>query len=184
MFQRGRITDRRTIALLASPVRQEVIDTVEALGGSATVRELAAQLGRPADGLYYHLEILTKGGLLVAWGSRDGRRYRIPARTRLRLVYRDDNAPAVRGVARGMLRIARRDFEAAIGREGVVTDGPARELWASRGTGWLSPAEQRELVRLLTRATALLRHRRGGARDQLISLCFVLAPLAAKPIRR
>ena len=46
----GRIRSARAIAALASPVRQEIIDTVELLGGSATIAELASQLGRPADG--------------------------------------------------------------------------------------------------------------------------------------
>jgi len=46
----GRITGKSAIAVLASPVRQEIVDTVEAAGG-ATIAELAIQLGRPADGL-------------------------------------------------------------------------------------------------------------------------------------
>ncbi|HET9620627.1 MAG TPA: helix-turn-helix domain-containing protein, partial [Kofleriaceae bacterium] len=54
----GKIVEPRAIAALASPVRQEILDTVEALGGTATIAELAAQLGRPADGLYYHVTVL------------------------------------------------------------------------------------------------------------------------------
>jgi hypothetical protein len=194
MFQQGRIQSAAAIAVLASPVRQELIDTVEALGGSATVRELADQLGRPADGLYYHVEMLRKAGLLVASSGRsragrDERRYRIPVRRgdRLRLVYRPEekaNAAAVRGVARGMLRIARRDFEAALARPGVAVEGPARALWASRSTGWLSPAELRELNRLLRRVADMLDHPRDGKRRHLASLVFVLAPLQARPRRR
>ena len=64
------------IELLASPTRIELIDTLEALGGEATVAELAAQLGRPADGLYYHLRQLAAGGLIVEEESAEGRRYR------------------------------------------------------------------------------------------------------------
>lgn len=194
MFQQGRIQSASAIAVLASPVRQELIDTVEALGGSATVRELADQLGRPADGLYYHVEMLRKAGLLVASpgrsrAGRDERRYRIPVRRgdRLRLVYRPEekaNAAAVRGVARGMLRIARRDFEAALARPGVAVDGPARALWASRSTGWLSAAELRELNRLLRRVATMMDQPRDGKRRHLASLVFVLAPLQARPRRR
>ena len=36
----------REIALLAAPARQELVDTLESLGGEASVATLAAQLGR------------------------------------------------------------------------------------------------------------------------------------------
>ena len=64
MAQRMRSVVERVeqIALLASPARQEIVDTIEALGGEAAVAELAAQLGRSSDGLYYHLRHLVRGG--------------------------------------------------------------------------------------------------------------------------
>jgi hypothetical protein len=191
MFQRGRIHDPRTIRVLASAVRQEIIDAIESLGGSATIRGLADELGRPADGLYYHVEILRRAGLLAvsngrSRAGRDERRYRIPVRRgeRLRLVYGAASAAAVRGVVRSMLRIARRDFEAGLARPGVVVDGPAREVWASRTTGWVSAAEQREVNRLLVRLTELVANPRGGARKKLVSLVVVTAPLPVRPVRR
>jgi hypothetical protein len=201
MFQQGRarfasglIADPSAITVLASPVRQELVDTVEALGGIATIAELAEQLGRPADGLYYHVEILRRAGLLVAAAEqrsragRNERRYGTPARggNRLALVYlpRDvRNATAVRGVVSGMLRIARRDFDRALAGE-VTVDGPRRELWAARGTGWVSDAELADVNRLLIQLSGYLRRPRGGPRQRLISLCFVLAPMAARPKRR
>jgi len=121
----GRIAEPAAIRAIASPVRQELVDTLEALGGVATVAELAEQLGRPADGLYYHVEILRRAGLFVAAPlgrsdtGRSERRYRTPTRpgTQLALVYRPRdarNAAAVRAVVGGMLRIARRDFDRAL----------------------------------------------------------------------
>src|SRR5262245_47733719 len=95
----GRITGATAVAALASPVRQEIIDTLEALGG-ATIAELAGALGRPADGLYYHVRRLVRAGLLVGAGSPEV--YRTP-RT-LRLDYRRD-VPAIRRVIASMLRI-------------------------------------------------------------------------------
>jgi DNA-binding transcriptional ArsR family regulator len=190
----GQIADAGAIAALASPVRQELLDTLEALGGEATVAELAAQLGRPSDGLYYHIEILRRAGLFVAAprgrseAGRNERRYRTPTPpgVELRLVYQARerrNAAAVRGVVGGMLRIARRDFDRALATD-PTTEGPRRELWAARGTGWVSEAELAEINRLLVRLTGKLRRPRGGARQRLVSLCFVLAPMTARPTRR
>jgi len=193
-FSSGLIADPAAITVLASPVRQELVDTVEALGGAASIAELAEQLGRPADGLYYHVEILRRAGLLVAAagrrsrGGRGERRYGTPARSgrKLALVYqpRDPrNATAVRSVVGSMLRIARRDFDRALGG-GVTVEGPRRELWASRGTGWVSDSELLEINRLLVQVVSYLRRPRGGPRQRLISLCYVLAPMTARPKRR
>jgi hypothetical protein len=193
-FSAGRITDPAAIAALASPVRQELFDTLEALGRTATIAELAEQLGRPADGLYYHVEVMRRAGLLAAAplgrsrAGRSERRYRIPgpAARQIGLGYRPRdprNAAAVRGVVGGMLRIARRDFDRALTGD-VRVDGPRRELWAARGTGWVSDAELAAINRLLVRITELLRRPRGGARHRLISVCYVLAPMTARPRRR
>lgn len=193
-FRGGRITDPAAIAALASPVRQELFDTLEALGGVATIAELAEQLGRPADGLYYHVDLLRRAGLLIAApagrsrAGRSERRYRIPGPLgrQVGLGYRPReprNAAAVRAVVGGMLRIARRDFDRALVGD-VVVQGPHRELWAARGTGWVSDAELTAINRLLVQLTRLLRRPRGGARHRLISLCYVLAPMTPRPLRR
>ena len=190
----GRIAAPSTIAVLASPIRQELLDTLEALGGVATIAELAEQLGRPADGPYYHVELLRRAGLFVAAprgrsrAGRSERRYRTPVRAgeHFGIAYRPReprNAAAVRGVVGGMLRIARRDFDRALTGDVTVT-GPHRELWAARGTGWVSDAELAELNRLLIRLAGHLRKPRGGARQRLISLCFVVAPMTPRPTRR
>ncbi|HNR92085.1 MAG TPA: helix-turn-helix domain-containing protein [Dokdonella sp.] len=175
------MSDTATIRLLASPARQEIVDTLEALGGEASVAELAAELGRPADSLYYHLRLLVRGRVVdeIA-GNGDGRRYRSRARTRTRLAYKPGataNAVAVERVAGSLLRIAGRDFAAAIARRDVVVDGALRELWASRLKGWVGDAELAEINRLLERLAALLHGRRSARRHRLVSLAWVLAPL-------
>jgi len=178
------------IKLLASPVRQEIVDTLEALGGNAAVAAIAAALGRPSDGLYYHLRILVKGGLLEELPDEgEGRRYRTRARRaeRLRLRYEPGKTPNARAVTRvigGMLRIARRDFEAALADPEVVTEGPHRALHAARAKGWVSPSDLAELNRLQARAFALLRRNRKPRGAQLMSLTWVLAPVQARPSRR
>jgi len=195
MFQRrpaishtGRIVGTAAIAAIASPVRQEIVDTIETLGGSASVGELAEQLARPADGLYYHVEVLRRAGLVVAVpgrrGGRSERRYRIPVAAALSLDYRIARPRALRRVITTMLRIAGRDFARALGVPSVTLAGPDRELWAGRATGWVSERDLVDINRALARINARLRKPRGGRRTKLVSLCHVLAPLPSRPKRR
>lgn len=180
----------REIALLAAPARQELVDTLEALGGEASVATLAAQLGRPADGLYYHLRLLVGGGLLEELpDDGDGRRYRtrVEKGSRLQLRYRggrNAGAAAVDKVGASMMRIAARDFSAALKRSDVATEGAEREVWASRSKGWVDRRDLAEINRLLARALELLHKPRSASRDKLIALAWILAPLPVRPSRR
>ena len=118
------------IRLLASPVRQEIVDTLEALGGDAPVAAIAGHIGRPSDGLYYNLRILVRGGLLEELpDGGDGKRYRTRAAPADRLRYepgKTANARAVASVVGGMLRTTRRNFVAALADADVVREEPAR----------------------------------------------------------
>lgn len=186
---RGAVEDAAEIELLASPTRIEIVDTLESLGGAATVAEIAAQLGRPADGLYYHLRQLAEGGLLVEEATPEGRRYRtrMPAGERLRLRYRPGktaNADAVGGVAASVLRVAGRDFSRALADPASVVEGRLRELWAARNKGWVGDAEIAEINRLLLRINDLLHRPRSDERDRLIAITWIVAPVDAKPARR
>jgi len=178
---------------LASPVRQEIVDTLESLGGEASVALLAEALGKPADGLYYHLRQLTRAGVieeLAGTGQGQGRRYRSAAGAGARVHLRYPAAgpsrevQALDQVAGSLLRIARRDFAAALARPDTVTGGPARELWIARSKGWVSPAALTEVNRLLARLGELLNCRPDARRTRLVALAWVLAPIAASPVRR
>jgi DNA-binding transcriptional ArsR family regulator len=183
------VEDAQEIFLLASPARIEIMDTLEALGSAVSVAELAASLGRPADGLYYHLRQLADGGLIEEEVASDGRRYRTRTRkgNRLRLRYRPGktaNARAVRSVAGSMSRVAERDFARALADPASVVEGPRRELWAARGKGWVGSDELTEINRLLARLMELLLQPRSADKDKMIALSWVLAPVDAKPARR
>lgn len=177
------------IALLASPARIEIMDTLEALGGAVSVAELAQALGRPADGLYYHLRQLADGDLIEEELAGAGRRYRTRTRpgARLRLRYKPgktDNARAVRRVAASTARVAARDFARALADPDTVVEGALRELWVSRAKGWVGAAELAQINRLLNQLGNLLQRPRAPSRNKLIALSWVLAPLAVKPARR
>lgn len=189
-----RITGRAQLAALATPLRQELIDSLRAAGGVATARELAAQLGRPVDGLYYHLRALAKVGLITeqpgrSRAGRAERSYELRGADQglLRVAYEPQlagNREGLRALAAAMLRIAGRDFSNALRKPELIVEGPQRELWAARNKGWVSAAERRQLLSLLERATLLLGRPRSKARQHLMSLCFVMAPVEAHPTRR
>ena len=207
---RGLLESPAQISVLASPVRQEIVDTLESLGGEAAVAEIAAHLGRPADGIYYHLRRLVRSGLLeelperggrmgrggrmergggMERGGRKGRRYRTVAGRgrRISLRYRGGkggNAKAVSRVVAALLRMAKRDFDRALSSGKAVVEGERRELWASRTKGWVGNAELVEINRLLVRLDGLLHRPRSARRNRLLSLAWVLAPVPARPLRR
>ncbi len=183
------IRDPAQVRLLSSGVRQEMVDTLAALGGEAGVASLADQLGRPADGLYYHLRALVAGGLVEELPSDGGeRRFRLMGGDGpLRLSYDlgpKGNAAELRAFVHGLLQVADRDFQAALERNDTVVAGPARTLWASRNKGWLAAADVAEVNALLARLGELTSQPKAEGREQLVSLAFVLAPTEARSKRR
>ncbi|MES2321475.1 MAG: helix-turn-helix domain-containing protein [Pseudomonadota bacterium] len=185
------IDDPELIAVLASPLRQEIVDTLGAIGSDASIAVLAQELGRHADGLYYHLKILCKAGLVTEVDAADEeeRRYRLAGASSdpLRLAYRTDSeahVKALRKFTRGLLQVAEDDFGAALDMDGVVTEGAHRQLWAARNKAWLAKDELEEVNRLLERLCEIMSRPRTPDRDQLLSCVFVLTPHAALPKRR
>jgi DNA-binding transcriptional ArsR family regulator len=184
------IDDPALIEVLASPIRQEIVDMLAALGGEASAGDLADHLGRHVDGLYYHLKILCKARLVgaVDGGADAGRRYRLGGDARpLRLAYdvKDEtHARALRMFSHGLLQVAEQDFDTALSMDDVITDGPQRQLWAARNKAWLSADELAEVNELLERLCSLMSGPRTPERDCLLSCTFVLAPNKAAPKRR
>ena len=180
------------IRCLMSQVRQEIVDTVEALG-TCSIAEIAEHLGRSADGLYYHVRTLVETDLLEQRGHRDGDRqpealYGIkPRGSSLRLHYDPadpENVAAVSGVVGSMLRVTERDFTSAFEPGIAVCEGPERNLWAARRRGWLSAEDLREVNRLLERLTELLGQGKAPGRERLHALTYVIAPVEARGRRR
>ncbi|WP_397572295.1 winged helix-turn-helix domain-containing protein [Silanimonas sp.] len=165
------------------------MDTLAALGGTATVAELAEHLGRPADGLYYHLQFLSEAGLVVERRSDGNERlFQLAGRGNapLRLAYTLDDGDvveALRAYVRGLAQMAERDFAQAL-TPGTVVEGPRRELWAARNKGWVDAADLAEANALLERLCELVSQKREGARDRLMSFAFVMAPAPVRGKRR
>ena len=167
--------------VLASPVRQELLDALSQLG-SASLVELGAVLGRPADGLYYHVRLLERVGLIRAAPARirGGRREALFRAGARRYAMRYASAPAsteqaVNGVIASMLRLGIRDFRRALANGGNRLDGPVRDLWALRTVGWLRSAQVRKVNRAIHDLWRdVSRHDRGG---RLYAVTVLLTPL-------
>src|SRR5262245_61949101 len=116
MARTYRVTRLAQIAALASPVRLEILEALTTRP-TFTVTRLAEALGRPADGLYYHLRELVRVGLVLPVGRNPSRwraeaLYRAVAR-RVAIAY-DPGSPGnvarVNRVAAALLRLGARDF--------------------------------------------------------------------------
>ena len=184
------ITSQRQIEALVSPVRQEIVDVIDAAGPSSA-GEIGELLGRPQDGLYYHIKKLVDVGLLKEVGVRETARrgetvYDTSGRP-MRLVYQPGNTANARGVIRilgATLRLAERNFARAIRRRDTVVDGPARALWGARITGWVNRSELKEInehLNAIVQIAQSSKRRRGAT---LHEVTFVLSPLESAERRR
>jgi len=176
-----RVSDPRQLAALVSPVRQELLDVLARVD-AVSLAELGALLGRPADGLYYHVRKLERAGLVEPAGERanGGRKEALFRAVASQFALRYAPAPArharaVNGVVGAMLRLGARDFRRALHRPGTKLEGPDRDLWALRTTGWLRPADVRRVNRVIrTLAESTARRRPPG---RLYALSVLLTPL-------
>ena len=141
------IADIAQVKALASPTRQEIIDTIES-NGPSTVSRLGALLGRAPETLYHHIRILLRVGLVcrVEAGPGSASRgavYDLPGHA-MSIAYRlEDPAmtAAIGDVARAMSRIASQDFERALARGDAVVEGPLRNLRSARKKAWLDDSQ-------------------------------------------
>jgi DNA-binding transcriptional ArsR family regulator len=166
---------------LASPTRQELLDLL-ARTGPASAAELGKLIGRPADGLYYHLRALQRAQLVVPAGERlrAGRSEALFRTVHREPALRHDpspggNSPAVGAIVASMLRLGIRDFRKACATGEVRTQGPRRELWALRATGWLSEEDLTDVnLRIHALRDAVAKPRSKG---ELYGITILLTPL-------
>lgn len=184
------IDDYDQIDALASAIRQEIVDTVVA-SGPCTARDIARELGRPSDSLYYHLRRLVEADLLEESRARgpSGKEqsfYQVKGH-HLALRYVPDDPENVRRVSRviaTMLRVAERDFKGAFKPGLAVTEGSERNLWGLRMKGWLTPDEVRLVNGLLEELHGLFHRGRRRENTELVGLTWVLAAVDPQPTYR
>lgn len=171
------------VRALASPLRQEIFDVLEA-AGPCSVAELAQRLARAPDSLYFHLRRLARVGLVVELERRQVgrhvfRRFDVAARP-----MRIDRAKArgrdMDALVGGMLRLAQRDFRRGLAEPSRVILGAGRNHAAARVRGWLDAARLARANRLLEELGALLRSGRPAPGAQPVALAWVLAPVPGR----
>ncbi len=184
------IERRDQLVALASAVRQEVIDTLQA-AGPRSAAEVARLMGRPPDALYYHLrKLLAVGLVVVRENRRRGRRmetvYDLVGRP-LSLRYPDPSEahghPLPR-LVRAMTRTAERDFQTALGNGSPRPTGRSRNLWAGRRHAWLTATDLHRMNVLIDALTGLMTRSRDPGRGELCTLTLVLAPRDSRSGRR
>lgn len=156
--------------------------------------DLARLMGRTPTALHYHVNLLNAAGLIRETGRRrSGKRtealYRLTAREFT--VLGRAGGPVDSGLSRTLgatLRLSERDAVRALRSDGVVGEGPGRNLHMRRLRAPLSPASLRQVNRLLDELervfVAEVRARTGRARadgdDPVIALTFLLSSAARR----
>lgn len=181
------IRDQRQLRALALPIRQTIVDVVEAAGPCA-LKDIAAIVHRPVTTMYHHVNALCDVGLLTERPARSrrgrpGSLFDVPGRP-MTIQYEPGAArtgPPIRRIVRAMARTAARDFASGYS-PGIVGSGKARQLWAARSETSFTTAELRAVNRALSRLLMLVdaRRRRLRASARRYSLTFVLAPLVRR----
>lgn len=167
---------------LASPLRMEIIGALRT-HGPTSIRELAVQLDRPADGLYHHVRTLQKAGIVVEREHRRvGRRMEaVYELTAERIAGRlDPNSPqskagAIRAGA-AAVRLASREYKTAIETDSLTLTKGVPNIRVSRHKIWLTQDGLARLHRLFGQIERLLLKENEQKRGQPHSLTIVLAP--------
>lgn len=190
----SRPTGRAALQALASPARQEFL---VALGdGRASVRELAARLGRSRPALHYHAGLLEKAGLIrtAEWRGEGRVREAVyeAVTEALTVAARASSRPereAGERAAGAMLRLTGRELARALREIGATGTPGARELLALRGKARLTPAKLQRANALIDELLALFGEPTPQEDAKLYALTLVLTPsrdasVTAPPPRR
>jgi DNA-binding transcriptional ArsR family regulator len=178
------------LSALASPVRIELVGVLQTCGPSS-IRDLARELDRPADGLYHHVRILLKAGLVVEQDRRrSGRRTEAVYALAAERVGGGLDPASSRGkkavirAGTAAARLAVREFAAAIESDAVTCVQGQPNTRVSRQRTWLTDDGLLKLHRLLEQIERLLAGENRQRQGKLHSLTVVLAPLTTTRKRR
>ncbi len=186
------IDSLQQIKAICSPIRQEILDAVIAKG-TCSITDIAVELGRPADGLYYHIRALIKENLLVDAGeNKDNHRqetlYSLPHETSLLKVnYNHTDAEKIQAInkmVKSMLKITQQDFDHGLKSDQAVFEGELRNLWAGRVKSRLNQDQIKTANKLLNELMNVFKQSTDQSSEKLYSLQWVLAPVESKPKRR
>jgi DNA-binding Lrp family transcriptional regulator len=178
------VATRPQWAAISSAVRIELWEALRS-NGPCSVRELAEQMERPADGLYHHLRKLVRAGLVVETGVRPA------AGTQTEAVFdvagqdiRFDSDPHDRR-RRGwfgklfhtLMRCATQTMQAALDSGDATLAGPQKQFTIRWDVSWLTPQDVREVLKHQAAIQAILERGRGRREGRLFAVMTYLVPL-------
>lgn len=172
------ISDPERLKVLASPVRQEIVDFIEA-NGPSSIAELSLQLRHSPTALYYHVEMLVKANLMVNCGVQKGKRRSeevFDVVGPLRVKYRPSdkkNVEACKKLTDAMLRVTSKDYKEGLHPDLAVVEGKYRNLRSMRVQAWLTKSELAEINRHIEEIVEIFKKGKRGDRKQLCSLTLV-----------
>ncbi len=179
-------TKTKKQVFLSSTVRRDILQLLSDRGPSS-VADLASDMGRPADALYYHVRLLLNTSLITKHDTRRSSR-------RDEIVYALFGESESRNQGKiqskspqetaSLLSTSGKEYERGFGLSGVVTRGEKINLLAKRRTAWLNDAEISILKMHLSALDEILKKGKKQENTQLFAFTFVLAPLEMHPIRR
>lgn len=178
------ITTPAQIRALAAPARQEIIDVLET-AGPCSAAQLATLLAKPADGLYHHLRLLTKVGLIYEVDRRlEGRHafviYDVVSRPVVMSYASPAKPAAVTKVIAAAQRLSLRDFRSRLAAGDSAIEGPHREVWGARVRGFVTKDQLSEINSHLASILRIVRSaKQPDATDgRMMSVSFVLTPVS------
>jgi len=174
---------------LESSIRLEILDVVAA-DGACSVADLALELGRTPESLYFHVKKLLAVGLLGEDGQREFERgaetlFSAPSRW-MALGTKPLTKPrrqALVRISRACARVAQRDLEQNMLGPDWIEVGPERNAHWSKTRGWLTPEELVELNGLIGQVEELMTEsrRRPGTCPFAVNLSLAQAKVGQSP---
>ncbi|GMQ82253.1 MAG: hypothetical protein BMS9Abin05_1698 [Rhodothermia bacterium] len=172
--------------LLSSTVRRDILQRLSERGPSS-VADLATDMGRPADALYYHVRLLLKNSLIKKHDTRRSSRrdeivYALFGNSRSRNQGKIQSKSSQETAS--LLSTAAREYEIGFGLPGAVTRGEEINVLANRRVAWLTDEEFSKVKKHLSALDEILKGGTKRENTQLFAFTFVLSPLEMRPIRR
>lgn len=185
-----RVTSPRTWRVLLSPVRVEVAEALRA-GGPMSIAQLAAMLGRRADSLYRHVELLRKAGFVVHAGHRKAGRHieqLFDASARdFELDLGDDErgkaGQAVVETASAFAKAAERAVRDAASARALRLARDDRNITINYELSWLSPTGFRRVRDLVRQIKAIMDAGKGPRKGQMYLTLAIATPVVRKSRR-
>lgn len=178
------LDERQRDVYTRSPVRLEIIDAMSVVA-PCSVAELATELGRTPQSLYYHIKMLVDVGMIVQTatrkaGKRDEAVYDLPSGG-FRIAGTDD--PDLKETSMRLtstiLKLAERNFKEAWDVDLIRAVGASgwETAYVSRRRVWLTDEDLLELYDLLGRVGTLLSDATSRREGQPYAMTNLLIPL-------